>query len=69
MYKLLNWQISVAIEEKREREEKEQLLFKKNYFGTKKNKKKQVHWGVGKQKYRLGLYKLNFQIEKYEYVM
>lgn len=47
MYKLLNWQISVAIEEKREREEKEQLLFKKNYFGTKKNKKKQVHWGWG----------------------
>lgn len=69
MYKLLNWQISVAIEEKREREEKEQLLFKKNYFGTKKKQKKTSTLGVGKQKYRLGLYKLNFQIEKYEYVM
>lgn len=47
MYKLLNWQISVAIEEKREREEKEQLLFKKNYFGTKKTKKNKYIGGWG----------------------
>lgn len=47
MYKLLNWQISVAIEEKREREEKEQLLFKKNYFGTTKKTKNKYIGGWG----------------------